>query len=232
MNFKARRMFFVFDLQGVSEDAEHIRQLYFPDSQTSELSITKVTRLKQQSLILELCNYRNCEAEQRQELEAKALSCAKICAKPVYIFQQLMAYLTSQRIVVPGYSFMQDTVGMALTYEIERLTAVVGNDLNDSDIDDLKCLLHDSQGLYEITQLKREPKDFSLSEIKREIRRGQQIRDLYQLAYPLLPQMEISNESIKYYASLVSYYSVYKLKRFKASTAMSFLFIVCYAMDF
>ncbi len=54
--FKACHMFFVFDLQGVCEDAEHIRQLYFPDSQTSELSITKVTRLKQQSLILELCN--------------------------------------------------------------------------------------------------------------------------------------------------------------------------------
>ena len=33
----------------------------------------------------------------------------------------------------------------------------------------------------------------------------------YALAQRVLPVLEISNESIKYYASLVSYYSVYKL---------------------
>jgi hypothetical protein len=77
-----------------------------------------------------------------------------------------------------------------------------------------------------MTQLKHEPKDFSASEIKREIHRGEQIRDLYHLADKLLPNLEISNESIKYYASLVSYYSVYKLKRFNESTA--YIYLLCF----
>src|SRR5699024_12729430 len=75
------------------------------------------------------------------------------------------------------------------------------------------ALLEDAQGLYEITLLKREPKDFSLKEIKREIDRGKQIQSLYQLAHTLLPKLGVSNESIKYFASFVNYYSVYKLNR-------------------
>jgi len=41
------------------------------------------------------------------------------------------------------------------------------------------------------------------------MQRGTQIAPLYALAQRVLPALEISNESIKYSASLVSYYSVY-----------------------
>ena len=74
--------------------------------------------------------------------------------------------------------------------------------------------------------LKREPKDFSLGEIKREIHRGEQIRNLYRLAEKLLPHLLISNESIKYYASLVTYYSVFRLKRF--DQFLVYLYLICF----
>ncbi|MHC4244683.1 MAG: Tn3 family transposase, partial [Planctomycetota bacterium] len=224
--FKARHLFFVFDLQEVSEDTKYIIEQYFPDFQSSDLEITKATRLKQQHLILKLYNYRSCDAHERQKLESKARQAAKICAKPVYIFRELRHYLQEHRIVSPRYSSMQDTIGKALQDEQERLTNIVRNHLYTSDIEALKHLLEDSPGLYEITQLKRQPKDFSVSEIKREIHRGKQIRDLYQLVKRLLPILDISNESIKYYSSLVSYYSVYKLKRFDEWTA--YVYLLCF----
>ena len=224
--FKARHMFFIFDLQEVIDDAKYIQEQYFPNFQLHDLEVTKVTRLKQRSLILELCHYRNCDAEQRQALAAKARQAAKVSAKPIFIFRELTHYLKEQRIAAPGYSFMQDTVSQALTHEQERLAAVVSNRLNRYHREELDRLLEDSPGLYEITQLRREPKDFSAKEIKREIHRGEQIRHLYQLAKSLLPSMEISNESVKYYASLVGYYSVYKLKRFDESTA--YVYLLCF----
>jgi hypothetical protein len=70
-----------------------------------------------------------------------------------------------------------------------RLSPEQANALND--------LLDDRPGLYEITQLKREPKDFSVTEIKRERERGRQIQPLYQLSQRVLPILAISNESIK-----------------------------------
>jgi hypothetical protein len=90
----------------------------------------------------------------------------------------------------------------------------------------LPRLFEDAPVLYAITQLTHEPKDFSASEIKREIQRGTQLCPLYTLAKRVVPALQISTESIKYYTSLVSYYSVYKLKRRPAWTA--YLYLLCF----
>jgi len=235
--FKAKSLFFTFNLREVEEDVQYILQQYFNNTKIDiDSTINKRTRLKHQRLILQLVNYRSCDSEQRQVLAEKAQQAAMVCSKPVYVFQQLMHYLQEQRIVAPGYSFMQDTVGKALTSEQARLTTIVRHHLQTTDREALNLLLADSEGRLfsakfslksnEITQLKREPKDFRLSEIKREIHRGEQIRNLYRLAEELLPPLLISNESIKHYASLVTYYSVFRLKRF--DDFLVYLYLLCF----
>jgi len=139
-----------------------------------------------------------------------ARKAAAVCGKPIYIFREIMHYLTEQHIVVPGYSFMQETVGKALSYEENRLTAIMQEYLKQPNIEALKQLLQDSSGPYQITQLKHEPKDFSAGQIKSEIQRGKRTQPLYQLAQILLPKLGVSNESVKYYASLLGYYPVFR----------------------
>jgi hypothetical protein len=225
--FKARHLFFTFDLDEVEQDMQFVLSQHFNNEKITNLSaVDKHTRLKQQRLILQLFNYRSCDAKTRQKLAAKAQQSAAVCSKPVYIFRELMHYLSEHNIVAPGYSFMQDTVGQALSFEQKRLTTIVGNHLTSYDIEVLLSLLDNPEGLYEITQLKREPKDFSLSEIKREINRGDQICRLYHLTKRLLPELKISNESIKYYASLVTYYSVFRLKQL--SEQMVYVYLLCF----
>jgi hypothetical protein len=224
--FKARHLFFVFRLPEVEEDARYIQARYFPDFHLADFEITKVTRLRQRRLILDLHNYRLCDAGIRQKLALKARQAAKVSSKPIYIFRELMHYLAEHRLVTPRYSSMQDMVGQALTYEQDRLITLVRNRLKNTDRETLKRLLADTPELYQITRLKREPKDFSLSEIKREIERGQQIDHLYRLAKELLPDLKISNESIKYYASLVTYYSVFRLKQL--DKGRGYLYLLCF----
>ncbi|HCY35509.1 MAG TPA: Tn3 family transposase, partial [Candidatus Margulisbacteria bacterium] len=226
--FKAKHLFFTFELSEVAEDLQYVLKQHFDNSKINDLSsVDKSTRLKQQQLILELTNYRSCDTEERQQMEARARKTAAVCSKPIYIFREIIHYLSEQHIVAPSYSFMQETVvGKALTYENNRLITMMRNHLKQPDIEALKQLLEDSQGLYEITQLKHEPKDFSLGEIKREIQRGKQIQSLYQLTQKLLPELGISSESVKYYASLVSYYSVYKLKRL--NDWIVYVYLLCF----
>jgi TnpA family transposase len=212
--FKAKQLFFTFELREIEEEVQFILARYFPYALIEELSaVNKRTNLRQRRLILELCHYRPCGTQERQQLDAKARQAARVSSKPIYVFRELLQYLAEQCIVAPGYSLLQDTVGQALTHEQKRLITIVQTHLTNADSEALKRLLDDAQGLYEITLLKREPKDFSLGEIKREIGRGAQIRPLYHLAQQVLPQLDISNESIKYYASLVTYYSVFRLKQ-------------------
>jgi hypothetical protein len=213
--FKARQMFFVFSPHEVAEDARYIQERYFPHVPCPDVDVapTKVTRLKQQRVILALYNYRHCGAEERQQLAAKARQAAMVCGQPIYVFRELLHYLTEHRLVAPGYSFLQETIGKALLEEQQRLITLIPQHLTPAETAALNLLLEDAQGLYEITLLKREPKDFSWREMTREIRRGQQLHPFYELARRLLPHLHISNESIKYYASLVTYYSVFRLKQ-------------------
>jgi len=146
----------------------------------------------------------------------------------VYIFRELLHYLEEHRIVAPGYTLLQEMIGQALTQEQERLTALLAHALSPSDVAHLQRLLDDTPGLYEITQLKREPSDFSAGEIKREIRRGEQLTLLYHRACTLLPTLKISNESIKYYASLVGYCSVFRLKQLHEQTVQVYLLCFVY----
>ena len=225
--FKAKHLFFSFDFHEVRQDVEYIRTQYFPDAIVDEFSaVDKRTRRRQRRMIEKLFDYHSCRKEQRQKLAAKAKTAVSVFSKPIYVFRELMQYLEAQRIVAPGYSFMQDTVSRALSFEQDRLMTIVSNQVTSSEIEALKRLLSDPVGLYEITRIKREPKDFSLKEIEKEISRGQQIHHLYGLAKRVMPTLNISNESIKYYASLVGYYSVFRLRQL--TEQMVYIYLLCF----
>ena len=221
--FKARQMFFVFNPDEIAEDARYIQERYFPQDPCSDLAITKVTRLKQQRVILALCNYRTCDAEERRHLATKARQAARVCGKPVYVFRELRHYLAEHRLVAPGYSFLQETVGQALLAEQSRLTTLVHQHLTPAETAALHLLLEDAQGRHEITSLKREPKDFGWREMAQELCQGQRLQPLYEIANRLLPNLHISNESIKYYASLATYYSVFRLKQLDENLVQIYL---------
>jgi len=226
--FKARQQFFIFNLPEVDEDIRYLQERYFAPARFHAVEVTKVTRLKQQRVILALCHYRYCDAMARQHIAAKARQAARVCAKPVYIFRELWQYLTTQRLVAPGYTVLQELIGKALTEEQQRLSTIVRTHLQPTDLTAFQRLLDDTPGLYALTQLKHEPRDMSVSEIKREIQRGTQMAPLYTLAQRVLPALEISNASITYYASLVHYYSVYKLKRLPVWT--TYLYLLCFVV--
>lgn len=106
------------------------------------------------------------------------------------------------------------------------MLALLRQHLTTAEYHALQVLLADAPGLYALTQLKREPRDFRYQEIQRELRRREQLHALYAVAQRVLPALAISNESITYYASLVSYYSVYKLKRMKTGPVV--LYLLCF----
>src|SRR6266436_8245357 len=91
--FKSHHLFFVFGLPEVEADARYIQEQYYPGFELTELRITKVTRLKQQKLILDLFKYQICDTEHRQALSDKARQVAKLSSKPIYVFRELLHYL-------------------------------------------------------------------------------------------------------------------------------------------
>ena len=226
--FKSRRLFFTFELSDISDDIEFITRKYFANENSDIPHSPKIavnTSLKHRRTVAKLHNYQFCGRRERKMIERFAGNAAKISGKPIYIFREILHFLDVHRIILPGYSFLQDIISKALNLEEQRLQTTLQNKLTDNETKQLEGLLSDAEGLYEITNLRREARDFTLSEIRREIERGVKIKELYQAAGEVLPALEISNQSIAYYASLVSYYRVDKLKRFDKWT--TYLYLLC-----
>jgi len=223
--FKAKKQFFVFDVRTVANDVTYILHRYFPNvTELSDPTISKPTRLAQQAEILRLLDYQICSQEWKQKLQEKASQLVTIYTKPVYIFKELVNFLEFHR---PGYSFLQEKViGRAITDERTRLEKAVITGIPEEQRTQLDNLLSVEESLYQLTLLKREPKDFSYQEVQKEVEKRTILFDLYQLTTQFLPSLYISNENIKYYASLVSYYSVKDIK--KMSREITHAYLLCF----
>jgi hypothetical protein len=90
-------------------------------------------------------------------------------SKPIYVFRELLQYLIEQRIVLPGYTVLQELVGKALTEEQQRLMTLLQKQLAPHECATFDTLFADTDGLYTLTRLKHEPKDFSLGAMRQEI---------------------------------------------------------------
>lgn len=170
--FKAKRQFFVYSLDAVAEDVAHIVQRHFQARGESEVKTpSRSTRLEQQQTILKLFDYRACDGAAKAELEQKALRVAMLSAQPVFIFQEILQFLSLKRIVPPGYTYLQDVVGRTVSLERLRITRLLGRTLTPEMEERLAALLEADEGMYRISLLKHEPKDFSYGELRQEVER-------------------------------------------------------------
>ncbi len=225
--FKAKKILFSFDLDEVNEDINYILTEYFDIKQKiRDLEITKPTKNKQKKIILNLTGFRECTSDIKKMLNSKAIKQAIIDTKPIYIFRELITFLDNHRIVYPSYSFIQDTIGNALLEEKRRLEKEVLKKVPHNVLTEIDQLFLAEKGIHELTFIRKEPKDFSLKEIRKEVNRRESLKNIYLSINPFIRQLNISNENIKYYAALIGFYTIYKLKRFERKTA--YIYIICF----
>lgn len=226
--FKAKWQFFYDQHNNASEDLRYILARYFPGRNVASIKpLSRPTCLAHQRVILKLFDYRLCDTAAKEDLERKAQRIAMLSTKPVYILREMFQHLTNQRIVIPTYTFLQDMVGRVVTYERNRITLQLDQALTSEVKSQLDALLKADEPVYQINALKREPKDFSHYELRREIERRKFFQPLHEFAKSFLATAGISNESGKYYASLVKFYTIYKLQRMAEATAR--LYLLCFA---
>ncbi len=170
--FKAKRQFFVYEPESVLEDLQYIFDQHFPDSKFSALKTpSKPIRLEQWRTILKIFNFRLCDSHAKDELELKSQRLAMLSTQPIYILREARQSLTHQRIVAPGYRFMQEMIGRVVAAERKRITQLLERALTPSHIKHLDALLQADEGMYRISTFKHEANDFSYKELRREVER-------------------------------------------------------------
>lgn len=123
--------------------------------------LSKPTRLGQQEIVLGLFGYRLCDDAARADLERKAQRVAMLSTQPVYILREALKFLEQQRLVAPGYTFLQDLVGRVVSGEGRRLTQLLEQALTPEVQRQLDDLLVADEGFYCIHALQPEAKSFA-----------------------------------------------------------------------
>ncbi|MBX2823386.1 MAG: DUF4158 domain-containing protein, partial [Gammaproteobacteria bacterium] len=227
--FRARQRFFQLDTDQVHDDLSYVCRQYLDNAHITDLAVSLHTRFQHFGWITELFGYRMFARDDRVVLEQRALDAARISSRPLYVLRDLIDRLRQQRIVLPGYTYLQDVVRRALSFERNRLSETLAASMTHDDKKLLDRLLRDDDGLHAVTAIKHHPRDFSHKQIITEIERGEQLLGLYQVAVRIITDTDLSVESVRFYASLVDYYTVYKLKRMNRT--MTRLYLLCFVRD-
>ncbi|HDZ15117.1 hypothetical protein LCGC14_0433780 [marine sediment metagenome] len=228
-HFKSRRMFFRYRREDLGPDLSYILANNFSGHSVTDIKIPgRTTRARLQKLICRHLGYRRYDGATAAQLSGYASRIVRRSAKPVFILRSLLDRLNKEQVITPAYSTFQDLIGQCLSDERTRIAEQLGSALGPATKEVLKNLLSEEpDGMHWITQIKKAPKDFSYTEILRETDRAKKLLPLYGFASEWLPSIRISNESIRYYAALTEYYSVYKLRRFEPLIA--YFYLLCYA---
>jgi hypothetical protein len=226
--FKARQLFFVYEEEDVRDDLNHIVKRHFPDMDLARVkTLSKPTRLAQRQAILELTRYRLCDSAEKLELERKAQRSARLSAQPIFILREVLHHLTQQRIVAPAYKTLQDMVGRVVARERDRLSQLLTAKLTPPVRRHLDKLREGDEHIYRISTLRKEPRDFSYKELQREVDHRKVFQPLHEFAKTFFVTAAISMDSRRYYASLVTFYTVFRLKRMAIGPAQ--LYLLCFA---
>jgi len=225
--FKAKLMFFECGFSECIEDITYIVNHCFSERFDVQ-DVTKRIRYANYSRILTLFSYRFLDDVLKEKLDQNALGLARICVDPRFIFNNLLTFLEEYRIVLPGYSTLQNCVSQAITTESNRLYVVIENALSPSVDETLKGLIThgDTDKFYGITVLKKDAKGFNYKEMMKEVEKKKASEVLFKSAKAIIPTFAISEQNIYYYASLVDYYSVNRLKKLSYDNVR--LYILCY----
>ena len=157
----------------------------------------------------------------------KSKSLCRISNEPLFLFRRLFDFLKNNKITIPGYTtFQEQIISRALGHEKERLYLTITSNMQPLERELLLSLLEESEPFYAITCLKKHPKNFRLSAVRKEVSNFERLLPLYQISDRVFPILNLSKTALDYYASLVEHYTVQGLNRLDEN--QSCLWLLCF----
>jgi hypothetical protein len=177
--------------------------------------------------IVKLYDYRLWSKQFTQLLTERAAQLALRDVTPTFILTELIGFLNYQKIVRPGYTTLQAIIVKILAAERRRLGGLIEEILDDQSKSALQQLLVREDSLSALAAIKLDAKHFGYRMMVQERHKYALLKPLYLLAKMLLPKLNISQQNLNYYASLIHYYSIYDLRRLLPG--QTYLYLLCYA---
>jgi TnpA family transposase len=225
--FKATSQFFNCTFDEVKCDVRFILQKYFDNKKIQVKTISKQTRHTNQALISEFLNCLTDKSIIQKKLQKLLEEKTRLSSNPIYLFHEVLCYSTRNKLMLLGYSTIQELIGNSIMCEEQRLGSLLEKYLPHDNWKLIETIISKDEHEYVLTAFKRDPKSFKQKQIKDEIKKLNDHETLYKMAIDVLPKLNIANQNISYYASLAEHYPISNLK--KLSPTKQAIYVLCYA---
>lgn len=224
--FKTTSQFFDFEFDAVKNDVDYILQNYFDNAKLNVKSVAKNTRLTNQRTIAKLLCYKTDKSDIKIRLRKILEIKAQLSGNPIYLFHEILCYCAERKLMLLGFTTLQDLIGDAITHEEKRLGELLKEHLTHDDWKSIRSMLEKEDDEYVLTELKKDPKSFKPKYLKAEIKKLDNHQPLRQISRKILPILKLTKQNIQYYASLAEHYPVSDLK--KLSEIKQAIYILCF----
>ena len=225
--FKAKHSFFRFDWNEVEDDCAFVLSRYCNGDVFEQKPITNHEYYTQRRRIAELFGYRLWTSDFLPQLAQQVESIVRRDVSPGFIAAELLLWLNEHKIIRPGYTTLQELISETLSAERRRLGGLLTEILDDEAKAKLNQLLMRDDTLSQLAVLKQDAKTFGWRQMAREREKRTLLKPLYRIAKALLPQLDVSQQNLLYYASLANFYTVHDLRNLKSE--QTYLYLLCYA---
>ena len=228
--FKAVQFFFNFTFQKVREDVWYIINTYYPDEKFPKKNLSSYQHYRIQDKIREKYKITKSSVKFLNKLRATVEFLCKNDMTPRFLFEGILSFAQQNNVIRPAYSTCQEIISNILKKERIRLAGIISTKLNRNLKKQLDSLLEKEETLYNLTLLKKDPKDFSTGEIKKEVGKHDLLSKLYFQAQFIIPLLKISDNNIKFYSDMVEYYPIAKLKG-SSEKNIGRLYLLCFVFN-
>jgi len=180
----------------------------------------KATYLRHQSLILHYFGFSPFDFEEKTFAENEISKMVKVQFRPKLILLEIIQVLTRKKIALPSYNILASLIVTAINHHQRNLNEIVKSNLTKIQKETLDVLLEQVTGSgsndkwrYQITLLKKPSQSTRPSKIKDKITDFNHLLELYLDIKPIVDQLSLNHECLRYYAYSVIKSQIHQVSR-------------------
>ncbi|HBC36749.1 MAG TPA: Tn3 family transposase [Marinobacter adhaerens] len=223
--FKVKPVILNIRYSDVRDDLLFIAGEFFPDMKLGRKNLSPMQRVRIYRRIFQLLDYQSFDEDSEAALSRHAAASAAASIESRFLFDESIDYLAKQRIAIPKYTVLQRVVSRAIASERQRLADILSHSMSQSLGESVDAILDDETATT-LNTVRQSARNFSLSELEKELSIHQQIEPLIDDIDAVVQQLGLSLSNLDHFSSMVDYYTPTKLRRFDKMTRS--LYLLCY----
>lgn len=209
----------------MKNDLLYIADRYFQGLKLTPFTVSRMQKLRIYERVLSLKEYKLWNAKEHEALLIEHLSTsAKSWMNTRALFDAAIEYLSIQQIVIPGYSTLQKIISRVFNRELDNFVEQI-NDLISKELDLVLMGFIGNEGPMTIKQLRQSAKNFTATELEKELTVHRHIHASMPEVQQLLDSLNLSLKNQNHFAERVDYYGA-KLRR--QAPGRQRLYLLCY----